>query len=122
MSRPWWWADDAFRSLAGHWGGELVDLCTPVAGRDKVQHLVLGAGAWLVLWALGLPLVPRAAILVGLCVLWELVELARLWRWRRAGAVPPWPFAADAFSWRDVVAGLAGAVLCEGPLVLRGLP
>jgi hypothetical protein len=112
-----WMADDTFDH-----GGDLTDTDTPFAARDKVAHLVLGGVIWFALWGLRIPIGPRAMIMFALTIAWELLELARFIRWQNAGAPAPWPLACDRFSWRDVVAGLAGALLCQLPLWLRGAP
>jgi hypothetical protein len=107
-----WWAGDGFRGADGVWGGELVDQATPFAGRDKVQHVVIGALLALLLarWAT-LGTIPVLGVVLILSGAWEAVELLRYRHWQAAGAPPPWPFAADRMSWRDVVAALAGALL-----------
>jgi hypothetical protein len=115
MDTTGWLSRDGFRGADGILGGDLVDLNTPAAGRDKVQHLVAGGllALLLVRWT---PLGPWAALVGVLLVAsaWEVVELVRYRRWRRAveaGAGSPWPFAADRMSWRDVVATVGGAAL-----------
>jgi hypothetical protein len=111
-----WMADDTFAN-----GGDLVDTDGPWAGRDKVQHLVLGGLLWFVLWGVRIPLGPRVVLMVAAVVLWECIELARYLAWQAKGAPRPWPLVTDKFSWRDCVAGLAGAGLVQGALWLHAV-
>lgn len=98
------WAQDGFRGRDGVWGGDLVDTDTPVAMRDKVQHLAGGAlvqliaERWLPDWH-WLALVGMAAVSI------EIVEVAR---YLLRG---PSAFLADKPSWRDVLVTVAGGVL-----------
>ena len=107
-----WFTRDGFKGSDGVWGGDLVDTMTPAAGRDKVQHAVLGAFLFLLLsrWTtLSDPLALAGVAVVAAA--WEVAEFTRYRRWQSAGAPSPWPFAADLMSWRDVVATVAGATL-----------
>ena len=113
----WWMADDSFRG-----GGDLTDTDTVFAGRDKVVHAVMGGAVWFVFWGLAIDWWNRTVLFLACVVVWEIFELVRFIAWHRAGQNGPWPMAADRFSWRDCVAGCAGAVLCELPLLLRGMP
>lgn len=99
-------------------GGQLVDTDRWYAGRDKVQHFVAGMLlARLLRHILPWPWVFALVLLAAL--LWEMFEEIRYRRWRAAvrrwiserptDDAPPLPRFADPFSWRDVVATVAGA-------------
>lgn len=115
-------AKDTFRD-----GGDLVDTDGLTAGRDKVVHFVCGGILWFVMWGLA-PLFALAGVDLGLrhriilmlffVTAWECFELARYLRWNSGGRRGPWPWACDQFSWRDIVAGLAGAFAFELPILL----
>lgn len=104
-------------SFAG--GGDLVDTESWFAGRDKIQHAAIGGLLWLLLWALGCDLGDRALWLLDLALAWEELELRRYNAWRARGGQGPWPFLADRFSWRDIVAAYGGALLIELLLQLQ---
>jgi hypothetical protein len=97
-------------------GGQLVDLSTWYAGRDKVQHVVCGLLLARVLHHLA-PWPVVFLLVFLLAVAWELFERHRYEAWVKLVRghhyvdAPPFPKFADNFSWRDVVAGLAGALL-----------
>lgn len=112
-----WMADDTFTK-----GGDLTDTDTVFAGRDKVVHAVLGGLLWFALWGFVVPLPSRVVVMGCAVVAWEFLELVRFALWVARGQLGPWPLACDRFSWRDILAGLAGALLVELPLLLRGLP
>lgn len=105
-------AADAFRGRDGVLGGDLVDVATPFAMRDKVFHFLAGVLLQLLFerWApvLSHPVAWGLAV-IAVALAWEILELLRWLAWRRRGA-GEWPLAADRVSWRDVVATIAGAV------------
>jgi hypothetical protein len=114
-------AKDTFRD-----GGDLVDVDGLTAGRDKVVHFVCGGMLWFAMWGMaplfglaGVDLSLRARILLMLFFVtaWECFELARYLQWSSRGRPQPWPWACDQFSWRDIVAGLAGAALFQLPIL-----
>jgi len=109
-----YFASDSFRT-----GGQLVDQATWYAGRDKVQHAVCGfvlATAWR---RAGLSRWLTLLLVLVAAVAWEVAELLRYLEWeRRMHAMTavdmlaaPWPPFTDQFSWRDIVATMAGALL-----------
>lgn len=109
-------ADDTFRN-----GGDLTDTDGPFAGRDKVVHLVLVGVLWLLLWGFRVPPFPARILLTVTAVLgWECFELVRYALWDARGRPAPWPMACDRFSWRDCVAGFAGAACAELIILLGG--
>ncbi len=48
---------------------------------------------------------------VGLVLLVELLELERWYGWQARGAPQPWPFLCDKISLKDILVGLAGAMV-----------
>lgn len=91
-------------------------------GDDKFAHYGLGAMLWRAGQVYGVEsLLWRVLAFVALCCLWELFEWVRMGRWTewRGDLVwainhrGPWPFAADFFSYRDIVAACFGALTME---------
>ena len=92
-------AKDTFKA-----GGDLVDTDKFYAGRDKVQHFILGMILFCIL-RLFVPLATGSLFVLVLClgILWELFEYYNLLHNSAT--------FADRVSWRDVVADMAGAVV-----------
>lgn len=108
MSR--YFASDSFRT-----GGQLVDQATWYAGRDKVQHAVAGFVIASLCRRAGLSRWLTLLVVLLAAVAWEVFELVRFIRWYRTLLAwpqprPVWPPFTDQFSWRDVVATVAGAL------------
>lgn len=111
MSR--YFASDSFRT-----GGQLVDQATWYAGRDKVQHAVCGFILATVCRRAGLSRRLTLLVVLVAAVACEVFELVRYLRWeRRMHAMTainmlaaPWPPFTDQFSWRDIVATVAGVL------------
>ena len=88
-----------------------MDTKYPFAGRDKVQHFMIGLILAVLLHRFGS--LTTLVIVLGLSIVWEIVELVRYILWRKAVEKDPnipWPFAADQFSWRDILATVVGAL------------
>lgn len=102
-------AQDSFIGGDGVLGGDLVDVGTPLAARDKIQHLVAGIllAQVLVRWAAAGPWAVVGTVAAA-ALAWEIVELVRMVAWEKHGLGAP-PLVTDYFSWRDIVATLAGA-------------
>jgi hypothetical protein len=94
------------RGADGVLGGDLVDVGTPFAGRDKVQHLALGGYAQLLAerWS-GLSVPWCLLIVLALAVLNEVIEGVRFRRygWTRS--------LSDEPDGTDVLVTLAGGVV-----------
>jgi len=109
-----YFASDSFRT-----GGQLVDQATWYAGRDKVQHAVCGFILATVCRRAGLSQRATLVVVLVAAIAWEVAELLRYLEWeRRMHAMTavdmlaaPWPPFTDQFSWRDIVATMAGALL-----------
>lgn len=118
---------DTFRN-----GGELVDLGTWYAGRDKIQHAIAGFVLAVVCRRVGFGRLAALVVVLFLACLWGAFEDFRYRRWRAAIRVwrytaglewmarygttrplapPSRPRFCDEFSWRDIVATLAGALV-----------
>lgn len=106
-------------------GGELVDLGMWYAGRDKMQHAVSGFVLGAAGRRLGFGRLQALTLVLIAAIGMEMFEQLRYWRWRAAVVrwyrnktgiaalqdAPPRPLFCDTFSWRDILATLAGALL-----------
>lgn len=101
---------DWLRGADGVLGGDLVDQATPIAARDKVQHLVAGLLLALLLrrWTTLEEIAGGLMILLvvaAVAVLWEAFEGLRYLQYRHT------VFAADEPDGVDVLVTIAGAAL-----------
>ena len=96
-----WITWSGFRGTDGVWGGDLVDINTPFAGRDKTVHFTLGAAAWLFFQQWMNPLAALMMVLI-LAIANEIVEGIRYRYYGYTRILSDIPDAAD------VVATLAG--------------
>lgn len=102
-----YFAQDSFFGMDGILGGDLVDAKTTFVMRDKIAHFIfagwlqLALERWMHIEELLLTLLIILAVGVGV----ELLELIRylLYGWTK--------ILSDRFSWRDLVANLAGGLL-----------
>lgn len=96
----------SLRGADGVWGGDIVDVGTPFAMRDKLSHVFLGCytqllaerwGGWAWWWGLG--------AVLGVAVLCEVIEGVRFRRygWTRS--------LSDEPDGTDVLVTVAGGVL-----------
>lgn len=78
--------------------------------KDKIEHFIGGALAFLLFWWLLEPMWAMfvSTFLVGLLV--ELVESTRYILWIERGQEQPWPFFTDKVSIKDLVVDMMGAV------------
>lgn len=95
-------AHDSFRGSDGVWGGDYVDLTTPVGMREKLSHLLCGALLFAAVDRDGPAWLAWLCIAVGGLAI-ELLEADRLRRGKT--------FLADDPSWRDLVANFVGAAI-----------
>jgi hypothetical protein len=99
--------NDSFFDADGVFGGDLVDVTTPFAMRDKMMHALCGAVLQLVLarWSDVHNFFVMNIIVLGVGILVELFELARYKKYGYTRSM------SDMVSWRDLVANNVGASL-----------
>lgn len=100
-------AQDKFKGYDGIWGGDIVDVHSPFAMRDKVMHF-LSAGILQLLierWT-GLDSWWEAQLTILLAgVIIEVVEMIRYSKYGYTRSM------SDKFSWKDLIANQLGALL-----------
>lgn len=95
------------RLVREEWLYRWDDSADPWSIDSQGPHVICGALFW---DALGrVPLGWRVAVFLIGAIGWEIiVEAVRFRRWRARGSPPPWPFATDRCSLKDVLGDLAG--------------